>query len=111
VTRHYHGHTSGVYALALHPTLDILCSGGRDSVVRVWDIRTKHQIHVLTGHDNTIGSILTNSVDPQIISGSHDTTIKVSQWVLFAFICRFNLSSLLVMGFGSGKMYVHINSS
>jgi pleiotropic regulator 1 len=35
VIRSYHGHLSGVYALALHPTLDILVTGGRDSVARV----------------------------------------------------------------------------
>jgi pleiotropic regulator 1 len=32
---------SGVYALALHPALDVLMTGGRDSVCRVWDMRTK----------------------------------------------------------------------
>lgn len=41
VIRQYHGHLSGVYALALHPTLDVLMTGGRDSVCRVWDMRTK----------------------------------------------------------------------
>lgn len=41
VIRHYHGHLSGVYALALHPQLDVLMTGGRDSVCRVWDMRTK----------------------------------------------------------------------
>ena len=30
-----------MYALALHPSLDILMTGGRDSVCRVWDMRTK----------------------------------------------------------------------
>ncbi len=30
-----------MYALALHPTLDVLMTGGRDSVCRVWDMRTK----------------------------------------------------------------------
>jgi pleiotropic regulator 1 len=30
VIRHYHGHLSGVYSLALHPTLDVLVTGGRD---------------------------------------------------------------------------------
>lgn len=36
VIRSYHGHLSGVYCLALHPTIDILLTGGRDSVCRVW---------------------------------------------------------------------------
>jgi WD40 repeat protein len=44
VIRQYHGHLSGIYALALHPTLDVLISGGRDSVARVWDMRTKVQV-------------------------------------------------------------------
>ena len=44
VIRQYHGHLSGVYSLALHPTLDILCTGGRDSGCRVGDVRTKVQV-------------------------------------------------------------------
>ena len=39
--RHYHGHLSAVYDLALHPTLDVLVSCGRDSTARVWDMRSK----------------------------------------------------------------------
>lgn len=35
VIRHYHGHLSGVMCMALHPTLDLLITGGRDSVARV----------------------------------------------------------------------------
>ena len=43
IIRNYHGHLSGVYSIALHPTLDLLMTGGRDSTCRVWDIRTKRQ--------------------------------------------------------------------
>ena len=50
VIRHYHGHLSGVYTASLHPTLDVLVTGGRDSTVRVWDVRSKVQIFALTGH-------------------------------------------------------------
>lgn len=66
VIRHYHGHLSGVYALKLHPTLDILMTGGRDSVCRVWDMRSKVQIHALSGHDDTVCSIISQSTDPQV---------------------------------------------
>mmetsp|Transcript_6500 Transcript_6500/g.9624 ORF Transcript_6500/g.9624 Transcript_6500/m.9624 type:complete len:253 (-) Transcript_6500:43-801(-) len=90
VIRHYHGHLSGVFTLALHPTLDILVTGGRDAVARVWDMRTKNQIHCLTGHDNTIGSILTKSTDPQVITGSYDSTIKL--WDLVGGKCRTTLT-------------------
>ena len=50
VIRQYHGHLSGIYALALHPTLDVLISGGRDSVARVWDMRTKVQVGLSCGN-------------------------------------------------------------
>ncbi|GKV31477.1 hypothetical protein SLEP1_g40162 [Rubroshorea leprosula] len=76
VIRSYHGHLSGVYCLALHPTIDILLTGGRDSVCRVWDVRTKMQIFALTGHDNTVCSVFTRPTDPQVVTGSHDSTIK-----------------------------------
>lgn len=66
VIRNYHGHLSGVYSLALHPTLDLLMTGGRDSVCRVWDIRSRTQVFVLSGHTNTVASILTEKVDPQV---------------------------------------------
>ncbi|KZV14684.1 protein pleiotropic regulatory locus 1-like [Dorcoceras hygrometricum] len=76
VIRSYHGHLSGVYCLALHPTIDILLTGGRDSVCRVWDIRSKMQIHALSGHENSVCSVFTRPTDPQVITGSHDSTIK-----------------------------------
>ena len=57
-------------------------TGGRDAVVRVWDIRTKQQVFVLAGHKNSVASVLTQGVDPQVISGSHDTTVKL--WDLAA---------------------------
>ena len=40
-------------------------------------MRTKHQVHILAGHGSTVGSLLTSSVDPQVITGSYDSTIKV----------------------------------
>jgi len=81
---------SGVFDLKLHPTLDVLVTGGRDAVARVWDMRTKHQVHCLTGHDNTVGAILTKGTDPQIITGSYDSTIKT--WDLAAGKCMSTLT-------------------
>lgn len=75
--RNYYGSLGGVYALDLHPEIDLLVSGGRDSVIRVWDIRTRSNVMVLVGHQNTINSIKTQSSDPQIISSSMDSTIRL----------------------------------
>ena len=66
----------GVYPLSLHPALNILFTGGRDSAVRVWDIRTKAQIHVLSGHKHTVCTVASQRFAPQLISGSMDRTIR-----------------------------------
>jgi pleiotropic regulator 1 len=93
VIRHYHGHLSGVYSLrsvrspfivdcvdslsdSLHPTLDVLVTAGRDATARVWDMRTKAQAMVLTGHTATVADVKCQDSDPQVITGSMDTTIR-----------------------------------
>lgn len=61
---------------SVHPTLDILVTGGRDAAVRVWDMRTRANIFTLSGHSSTVADVKCQSADPQIISGSMDSTIK-----------------------------------
>lgn len=79
-----------MYALDLHPTIDILCTGGRDGAVRVWDMRTMAQIFALSGHTSTIGAIRCQSAEPQVISGSHDSTVRL--WDLAAGKSRVTLT-------------------
>lgn len=62
--RHYHGHLSGIYSIALHPELDLLVTGGRDSTARVWDMRTKKEVFCLGGHGNTVEDILCQTDEP-----------------------------------------------
>ena len=68
---------SGVYTLSLHPTLDILVTAGRDASARVWDVCIKVQIHVLTGHTATVADTKCQEGDPQLITGSMDTTVRL----------------------------------
>lgn len=71
VIRHYHGHLSACYALALHPTIDVLITCGRDSTARVWDMRSKANIHTLVGHTNTVASVVAQATDPQVSNGKY----------------------------------------
>ena len=75
--RSYHGHLGGVYSIGLHPELDVLFSGGKDCVVRVWDIRSRVEAMTLLGHTNDITSIETDYNDPQVITSSMDGTIRL----------------------------------
>ncbi|MCL7043904.1 hypothetical protein MKW94_030545 [Papaver nudicaule] len=90
------GHTGQVRGLAVSKRHPYMYSAGDDkqvnwcflfssssdcrhfvySVCRVWDTRTDKQIHALSAHDDTVSSLLARSTHPQIITGSHDTTIK-----------------------------------
>jgi pleiotropic regulator 1 len=63
--------------LSLHPTTDILLTGERDFVCRVWVIRSRAQIFALSGHENTVCSVFARAMDPQVVTGSHDSTIKL----------------------------------
>jgi WD40 repeat protein len=62
--------------VALHPELPLLMTGGRDSTCRLWDMRTRVQVHCMSGHQSTVASILSHGADPQVITGSHDNTIR-----------------------------------
>ncbi|EEB93357.1 hypothetical protein MPER_07995, partial [Moniliophthora perniciosa FA553] len=64
VIRHYHGHLSGVYALSLHPTLDVLVTSGRDASAP------------------TVADVKCQESDPQVITGSMDSTVRL--WDLAA---------------------------
>jgi pleiotropic regulator 1 len=62
--------------MSLHPTLDILVTAGRDASARVWDMRTKAQIHVLAQHTGTVADVKCQESDPQVITGSMDSTVR-----------------------------------
>lgn len=55
-----------MYTLSLHPAIDVLISAGRDCTARVWDMRTKANVHTLTGHSNTIASVISQIAEPQV---------------------------------------------
>lgn len=45
-------------------------TGGLDSTCRVWDMRTKVQVHCLKSHQQAVCSILTQGIDPQVSASS-----------------------------------------
>ncbi len=37
----------------------------------------RNQIHVFAGHDNIVGSVISQEFEPQIVSGAQDSTVKM----------------------------------
>jgi pleiotropic regulator 1 len=60
----------------------VLVTGGRDGVARVWDMRTRSNVHVLSGHTGTVADLVCQEADPQVITGSLDSTVRM--WDLAA---------------------------
>ena len=44
---------------------------------QVWDMRTKACIHTLTGHTNTVADVVTQTANPQVVTGSHDSIVRL----------------------------------
>ena len=61
----------------LHPTIDVLVTGGRDATARVWDMRTRQNVHVLSGHSGTVADVKCQEADPQVITASLDKTVRL----------------------------------
>ncbi|OCF38570.1 F-box and WD-40 domain-containing protein CDC4 [Kwoniella heveanensis CBS 569] len=69
------GHTLAVRALATHGRICV--SGSYDETVRVWDIVKGTCLHVLTGHEAKVYSIVYDRYRNRCASGSMDNTVKV----------------------------------
>lgn len=63
----------------------ILASGGPESVVRIWDIKTGKSITKLVGHTDNVRDILICDNGDTVMSASSDQTVKV--WSLTAGRC------------------------
>ncbi|KAH8584990.1 Rrp9p U3-55K-family snoRNP-associated with several WD40 repeats [Cryptosporidium sp. chipmunk genotype I] len=73
------GHFEQVKTICYHKETNLICSGGEDKVIRIWDHRVKKCVEKFHGHTNTITGIVSepNSEIDQIISVSFDKSLKV----------------------------------
>ncbi|OII70776.1 uncharacterized protein cubi_00921 [Cryptosporidium ubiquitum] len=73
------GHFEQIKTICYHKETNLICSGGEDKVIRIWDHRVPKCIERFHGHTNTITGIVSepNSEIDQIISVSFDKSLKV----------------------------------
>lgn len=46
-------------------------------------MRTRQSVHVLSGHSNTVSAVLVQDAEPQVITASMDSSIRL--WVIIFF--------------------------
>jgi polycomb protein EED len=55
-----------------------LCIGGRDGIIKMYDVISAKLVESFTGHGGAINDLTTSPVDPSIfISASNDSTIRL----------------------------------
>ena len=71
------GHQDGAFCLALSPDGTQVASGGGEGAVRIWDIESKRQKHVLIGHTGTVTSLAWSPEGSTLATGGDDKSIRL----------------------------------
>lgn len=89
-TNHKNGHTAEILACAICPTdSNLAASGGRDKVIKLWDLRTAASsgpIGELTGHFGDITGLCFQLGTQNLFSSSLDRTVKVWDFAEQSFV-------------------------
>jgi WD40 repeat protein len=71
------GHAKEIQALAFSPDGKLLASGGADSVVVLWDVRTGVELGSLTGLRDKVAAIVFSPDSRQIAASGYDNTVRI----------------------------------
>ncbi len=55
----------------------LILGGSKDNTLKIWNYETYELVLSLTGHTNTVSSIVAIPNTQYIVSGSYDKTIKI----------------------------------
>lgn len=70
-------HVGAIRSIGHNSKYNLLVTGGRDKVIKVWDMSTNFLIQTLEGHTDIIRCLLFDQKEEILVSGSWDKTIKL----------------------------------
>jgi WD40 repeat protein len=76
VTNKFHSHQDGATSLMLASNDTLLFTGGKDALLKCWDLRTEKMIHALPAHNFVIYDIL-RLTENSFATVSRDKSIKI----------------------------------
>lgn len=100
------GHSSTIRCIRVLHNRPIAVSGSRDGTVRVWDIQRGRALRVLQGHQHSVRCL--DVCGNKIVSGSYDTTCRVSFFIAFVgifFLCSCSFGTWIR---GSAYMFFEV---
>jgi WD40 repeat protein len=75
---YFYGHEGDVYSVSWHPGEQYLASGGEDGTIRIWDVTTGEQVHIIEFPENTfVRSVAWSPDGSQLAYGSPDGELEV----------------------------------
>lgn len=71
------GHTDHILALAISSDGQLLASGGRDTLLHLWDTRTHSLLHTFKKHKAAVSAIAFRKNTHTLYSASHDLSLHI----------------------------------
>ncbi|VDM20465.1 unnamed protein product, partial [Hydatigera taeniaeformis] len=71
------GHRGAITAVKVMPRAEILISGGRDTFIKFWCLKTQHCFLTLTGHPGPVWDVALSTDCKVLVTGSSDTNLRL----------------------------------
>ena len=75
--RTFKGHSDDVNSVAFSPDGRFALSGSRDDTLRLWDVKTGHELRSFKGHSRYVNSVAFSPDGRFALSGSDDHTLRL----------------------------------